>query len=399
VWSMTVFLAVAIVAAYIFPVHLRYHTKAAMTTVPLFLTAVLLPVPIAVAVGAGATLAGELLVRRERGNLPIDIFITTLRWALILLVAGIVGHWPARVPLAETTRPLAAALVLFLGDSFTAALHVAQVSREHWWRVLGELWREAALVELAQYLLGLLGAFSALEHFWSPVLLLLPIAIIYLAFKQAKELQDSTRQILESMADAVDLRDSHTGGHSRRVADFCRQILRQLGISGAEADLIVAAARVHDIGKIGVPDHILLHPGQLERDQARVMQSHAQLGADMLLRYRDFTRGVACVRHHHERWDGQGYPVGLSDSAIPFGARFIAVADSYDAMTSQRPYRGSMTPEAACSILRAGRGTQWDASIVDAFVASLGDQIQSPPDSGAPASTETRQFSSRELPA
>ena len=105
------------------------------------------------------------------------------------------------------------------------------------------------------------------------------------------------------------------------------------------------------------------------------MKTHPQRGAELLARYPDFARGVEIVRHHHERWDGKGYPAGLAGFEIPFGARVIAVADSFDAMTSDRPYRRGMPPETAAQILRDGRGQQWDAQLVDAFLESIADEL------------------------
>ena len=365
---MALFTGTATVAACVFPIHIGYHTKVTMTTVPLFLSAVLLPLPVAVGVTAIAMLAGELLVRDERENLPVDMIITVLRWSGIVLVAGFISNLPGGNPLAQTARLLAAAAAMFVGDAMTTAVHVARLSGESFRSVLRQMVHAGGQVEFVQYVLALLGAFAAFQHFWSPVLLLLPVAIIYAAFKSANELQDSTRLFLETLADTVDLRDPNTGGHSLRVGELCVATLRELGIGGAEADLIISAARVHDIGKIGTPDVILLKAGRLEPDELLIMQAHATRGADMLLRYRDFTRGAEFVRHHHENWDGRGYPSGLAGTAIPFGARVIAVADSYDAMTSTRPYRSPMSPTDAVSLLRVGRGVQWDPRIVDAFL-------------------------------
>ncbi|MCZ7567308.1 MAG: HD-GYP domain-containing protein [Ardenticatenaceae bacterium] len=193
-------------------------------------------------------------------------------------------------------------------------------------------------------------------------------------------MQASTQQLLESLADTVDLRDPYTGGHSRRVTAFCQGMLRELGISGHEADLIIAAARVHDIGKIGIPDEILRKPGKLTPEEWAIMSAHSARGAELLARYGDFARGAGIVRHHHERWDGQGYPDGLKEFEIPFGARVIAVADSFDAMTSDRPYRRGMSGAQAVSILRKECGRQWDASIVDAFLRCIAAQHESSPE-------------------
>jgi putative two-component system response regulator len=178
------------------------------------------------------------------------------------------------------------------------------------------------------------------------------------------------------MADTVDLRDPYTGGHSRRVTEFVESILKEMGKQGPEVELITTAARLHDIGKIAVPDTILNKPGKLTDEEWAIMASHPEVGADFLGKHPGFKRGVEIVRHHHEAWDGTGYPHKLKATEIPLGARIIAVADSYDAMTSDRPYRKGMNTDEAVRILREGRGTQWDAQIVDAFVRSIASELQ-----------------------
>jgi putative nucleotidyltransferase with HDIG domain len=184
-------------------------------------------------------------------------------------------------------------------------------------------------------------------------------------------MHEGTNKLLESMADAVDLRDSYTGGHSRRVTEYTLRILHEMRVIGPELDLIRSAARVHDIGKIGIPDQILNKPGRLTPEEKRIMDSHPARGAELLTRYTDFVRGMDIVRHHHERWDGQGYPDRLKGLDIPFGARVIAVADSFDAMTSDRPYRAGMPTDKAAQILCEGRGQQWEPAIIDAFLHYL----------------------------
>jgi putative nucleotidyltransferase with HDIG domain len=179
------------------------------------------------------------------------------------------------------------------------------------------------------------------------------------------------------MADEVDLRDPYTGGHSRRVQELCAKILNRLQIYGPEADVILTSACLHDIGKIGISDTILNKPGRYSPEERQVMQTHARKGAELLGKYTDFSQGVKNILHHHEHWDGQGYPEGLRGFDIPFGARVIAVADSYDAMTSNRPYRPAMTEETARQILRRGAGSQWDPKIVEVLLSSLAEEAAS----------------------
>jgi len=238
--------------------------------------------------------------------------------------------------------------------------------------------RTAGAQEAMQYVMGLLGTLAVLQQIWVMPLLLFPTGLVFRALKSAYEKQQDTRQFLEGMADTVDLRDPYTGGHSRRVAELSKGLLREMSKHGAEAALIVSMARIHDIGKAAVADHILNKPGRLTDEERSVMETHSDRGADLLSRYRDFAAGVAIVRHHHESWDGTGYPHRLAGTNIPFGSRVIAVADSYDAMTTDRPYRAGMPPRRAASILRDGRGIQWDASVVDAFLRTIAGRLEGP---------------------
>jgi hypothetical protein len=366
---VAVLLLAGVVAAYRFPIHIGLRRKVEMSTVPIYLLAVLMPhVSVAATVAGLGILAGELMVRRQRGNYYSDVLTNVSRWTVIVLAGGLVGHLPTGGPSAHL---LGAALVMGAGELLTYPLLLAPVTGESPFAVLVGSVGESAPVEATQYLLGLLGALAVEAQIWALVLLALPTALVYMAFKSAKEMRTGTRQVLEHLADTVDLRDPYTGGHSRRVAGYTERILEELNVTGPEADLIVAAARVHDIGKIAIPDAVLKKTGQLTPEEEAIMQTHPDRGAEVLARYPDFARGVAIVRHHHERWDGGGYPLGLKDTVIPFGARVIAVADSYDAMTSDRPYRAAMAPEVAITILRNGGGQQWDPQVVDAFLRAL----------------------------
>ena len=364
-------LTLALFLAGLYPIHIQYRTKINLTTPLLYLIVILLPPGLAGLCAALGTLLTQLLTARKRGNLPSDVVIAVGRWTLMVWVGNNVAYAISIRPTDEGWVLLGVAILMFLFDVVSASLEFSLVTREPPWAFVKSLLHEGGVLEIVQYLLGVLGALAAEQKIWSLLLLALPVWVVYLAFKNAKETRDSTRQLLESMADAVDLRDPFTGGHSRRVTEYTGCILRALNIIGPEAQLVIAAARVHDIGKIGIPDSILNNTSKLTPDEWRVMQSHAQLGADLLARYHDFARGVAIVRHHHERWDGQGYPDKLKAFAIPFGARVIAVADSFDAMTSDRPYRKGMSVEQALSILLEGRGTQWDVTMVDALVRHL----------------------------
>lgn len=374
---LLIVLAVATVLAYRFPIHMRHGAKVCMISVQLYLMAVLLPPELAAVTAATSTLAGEISVRSQRGGVLADLVTQAARWTLIILLAAIVGHLPASGALRFLPLILAA-VVCWAGDILTFPLLLSPITHENPLVLIHAGLREAGLPEGAQYLVGILGALAAMQSLFAVGLLFIPTVMVYLAFKSAREMRESTRHILESMADTVDLRDPSTGGHSRRVTELTARTLALLEEHGPEADLIVAAARVHDIGKIGIPDDVLMKPELLTNEERVIMETHADRGAQLLSRYPDFAHGVDIVRHHHERWDGLGYPRGLRGRDIPYGARVVAVADSFDAMTSDRPYRQAMSRAHAVAILQAGRGMQWDPDVVDAFLRAIGEMPNVP---------------------
>jgi HD-GYP domain-containing protein (c-di-GMP phosphodiesterase class II) len=185
------------------------------------------------------------------------------------------------------------------------------------------------------------------------------------------ELEDRSRQQTIAMActlvSLIDLRDRYTGTHSSRVAGYCRRIGMQLGLDDSEIESVELAGSLHDIGKIGVPDHVLLKPGKLDDEEFEWIRKHPEYGWMALRNVEGFERESLMVLHHHERMDGRGYPGGLSGTEIPFGSRIIAVADSFDALTTNRPYRSARShAEAMAEIVRC-TGPQFDPAIVAAF--------------------------------
>lgn len=186
-----------------------------------------------------------------------------------------------------------------------------------------------------------------------------------------RTLRDSYMEIVSAMRLLVDARNIYTRGHSDRVSDWAEKIARAIGMDEAQCERVRVAGLFHDIGKIGVSDGILLKPGRLTEDEYAVMKGHSAEGAKVLEAISLFHDIVPIVRAHHERMDGQGYPDGLRGEQIPIEARIITVADSYDAMTSDRQYRENLGYEAAVQELIRGKGSQFDAQLVDAFIRIL----------------------------
>ena len=183
--------------------------------------------------------------------------------------------------------------------------------------------------------------------------------------------QQQTLAMATTLVSLIDLRDRYTGGHSARVANYVRAIAMQMCLPDDETDTTVFAASLHDIGKIGVPDHILLKPGSLTDDEFGWIKKHPEWGWMALHNVDGFEEAALLVLHHHERLDGKGYPSGLKGTEIPLGARLITVADSYDALTTNRPYRTARTRSEALAELRRCAGIQFDAEVVEAFCRAL----------------------------
>ncbi len=178
---------------------------------------------------------------------------------------------------------------------------------------------------------------------------------------------------IETLATAIDAKDQVTHGHIRRVQIFAVELAKVLGVREADQiRAIEAAALLHDMGKLAVPEHILNKPGPLNESELERMRTHAAIGADILSFINFPYPVVPIVRHHHENWDGTGYPAGLKGTEIPVGARILSVVDCFDALTSDRPYRPRLSSNEALEILVARRGKMYDPLVVDAFVSLLG---------------------------
>lgn len=186
-----------------------------------------------------------------------------------------------------------------------------------------------------------------------------------------QELKDAFFNTSMALAEAIDARDPYTAGHSRRVTEDSRMIGRGLGLSREQLDWLQIASTLHDVGKIGIDDRILRKPAPLNSFEYAEIKKHPEIGAKILGHVPQLAKVIPAVRGHHERVDGRGYPDGLAGDQIPLLARIIAVADVFDAMTSERVYRGKLSTHQALQELQEGMGTQFDAHIVEVFLAEF----------------------------
>jgi putative two-component system response regulator len=192
-----------------------------------------------------------------------------------------------------------------------------------------------------------------------------------LRLKRVYDSLDSAERVIFSLAAAVEAKDPYTEAHTKRVAESARKLGIRLGLDDSDLEALYRGGLIHDIGKIGVPDSILLKAGSLTSEESRIMQSHTTIGEGIVAPLHSGEDLLPIVRHHHEHFDGGGYPDGLIGVAIPLLARIVAVCDAYDAMVNDRPYRVRRSDGEAIRILTSGAGKQWDRQVVQVFVESL----------------------------
>jgi putative nucleotidyltransferase with HDIG domain len=184
-------------------------------------------------------------------------------------------------------------------------------------------------------------------------------------------LEESSLEAIRSLNATVDAKDPYTAGHSARVQRIAVAVAEELRLSRERLDAVQFGGLFHDIGKIGVPDTILTKPGPLDAEEFEAIKRHPADGAEIVSHFSRLHEAVPLIRHHHERWDGKGYPDQLAGADIPTEACVVGLADAWDAMTTDRPYRPALSVEEATAEVRRGRGTQFSPAVVDAFFASF----------------------------
>ena len=188
-----------------------------------------------------------------------------------------------------------------------------------------------------------------------------------------KEMQEAYLDIIHRLITALEFKDKYTGGHIQRISTYCTFIAKKLGLDPRTVENIQLTSPMHDIGKIGIPDSILLKKGKLSKEEFEVMKTHTIIGAKILdgsnSEILQMAQQIAIL--HHEKWNGQGYPYGLAGEEIPLVGRIVALADVFDALTSERPYKKAYSLQASYDIIRKERGQHFDPKIVDIFLDNL----------------------------
>lgn len=338
---------------------------------PVIVGAAILGGPLAALIVAGL---GTLEMREIKHQIPIKITLENHLVFMIpaYLVAVIYG---ALVPLVGSNTfvafllVLACALLFFALNLVMVATGISLYTSRSLRRII---FVDAAEVYPAHFILApiawLMSFVYVAAGWWAVLITVVPLFTTRLAHKRLIEMKETFLATIKALTHAMEVRDFFTAGHSHRVSEVAVDIGRALDLNESEIEMLEWAGTLHDIGKIGVPDAVLMKPGRLTDAEMEIIRAHPVLGALIVRPIKMLSPEVPLIRHHHEWFNGTGYPDKLAGEEIPFLSRVLAVADSFDAMTSQRPYRMKpMTPAEAVAELRKGCGTQFDPQMVAAF--------------------------------
>jgi hypothetical protein len=370
-WWIAVFLVLSIVADLNPVVRLGFGREEVEFTVALALTfsvACIWGPLTAMGIVAADSVLSDLLIRKEIRKIAFDAF----EYAIVIGGTSLLYHLVGDPTAAYLGRANLEALLLAVGYYVVSGYVLmsglfAVLSRRPFGSVLVGFFRDSWLNFAVLLPLGM--AVTALFRL-NPVtiLFLLPtFFLLYVSLKREQTLRSQTQTILEKLVDVLESKSPETAQHSKRVRAWVEDICNELGMESSEAGIVLQAAVLHDLGKVGLDDSLLRKPG-LSAEEFHQIMGHSVVSAGLLEGLTLFQGGRDIVLHHHERYDGNGYPDHLAGENIPLGARIIAVADSFDAMVSVRPYRAkSLTVTEALKILDHERGAQFDPELVVTF--------------------------------
>ncbi len=370
----------AIAASASFPVHMPPKNKIAVDTTAIFAVTLLFPPPAAIVICAlGKFISYQVFLQKKWGHTLFDVAQTALYTGL----GGFFYYRLASEPLTWVINSPSGLLTL-VGVALTMhvvnGLLVAGVVALQTQRSLIRVWMGYNSYDLPQhaalYVMGPLAALVAQISPWALCLMVIPVALIYISFKNNSLLRFQTKEAVEALADTIDMRDPYTFQHSQRVAKYARELAVKMDLPEDVVDTIESAARVHDLGKIGVDASALSKPAALSESEWEMMRKHPEIGASIVSRFPFFRSGQELILYHHERCDGQGYPKGIENNSIPIGAKIISVADAFDAMTSDRPYRRALPLKTALRELERYKGAQWDPQVAEAMSGIIRQELE-----------------------
>ena len=325
-----------------FTFYLTHHTHINTATAIYVAMALTLPLYLVPTAALLTALLGQVSRQRsDRVETAFNAAHASLSVTLAAVLYGVLGPAPYLGP--DLAGFGGAGLLLLTAAAFHSAstLLVTGAAALQLGTPLLRTWRGTLAngmgIEVLLAALGLVAAVLLRDEAVLLPVLALPILVLHRALQELVRLRVDTHAALAELVEVVELRDPYTAGHSRRVAELAHRLAIQMGLTYEEADLIESAGQVHDLGKVAIDPAVLLKPGALTDEEYLEMHRHPALSGQVIAKFAAYGDGWLPVRHHHERWDGKGYPDGLAEEAIPLGARILAVADTFDALTSARP--------------------------------------------------------------
>jgi len=341
--------------------------------IPVLASAAIAPNWVSVVAVLASSLTGQIVAKRNALRTIFNPAQEAFSLALAILAYRAFGGVPLqRIADSSSLSLFALFLVFFTTNSICVSGALGIVGNRSPWQI----WKENTVSALPYDFLSLPAILFFVwtytqYHSVGAFVFAVPLLGIRQLYKVTGQLEQTNKELLELMVAAIEARDPYTSGHSRRVADKARIIARSVGLGSKDIERIVAAALLHDVGKIHeVFGPILSKPGRLTPEEQVIMRTHPIKSAELAGKVTELRDVVPLIRHHHENWDGTGYPDGLKGDTIPLGSRIIMFADTIDAMTTDRPYRAALDAPAVRKELLRFRGTQFDPAICDALLRS-----------------------------
>jgi len=344
--------------------------------------------PLAMAVTLPAVLFSEVFQRL----LPLDgktslklslerVFFNTSQAVVSIAISGLVfkslgGHPPPFEVAYDYLPPILSFLAFMLANiSFVSGIISLSEGESFFYQLRINL-RDLPVQYLSLSIISILIVVTYKTSPWNVFLVTILLILANTSVNSYFQLRKQARRTFEKVLNLLEKRDPYTHKHSESVGGLTRKIAEELKIYPEQKKNIVSAARVHDIGKLGIPDSILLKEDGLTEDEWEVMEEHPVLGADILSELKIYKDSVDVVRYEHERWDGSGYPEGLEGEEIPLGSRIVAVADVWNALRTKRPYRGPMAEDEAKEVIKEMSGEKLDPQVVDALLKIIESEAE-----------------------
>ena len=367
-WLPVLVFLVIIILADLFPVTLPHGGKVSVSFATIAASILLFQPLIVILISV--TLELFLLIKEdERIKHLFNVLQYTVSTGVAALTYRVLSPSIADFSISHIPAFILAIVTIFLLNTTLVTLILAFTKKDNPYAIwlINLKWATPTFISMVP-----LGALIAVIYinigFWGLVLFLLPLVIARHSFQSYINMRETFLDTIKSLSLAIDAKDPYTKGHSSRVAEYVTSIARELKWPEDRAEFLHYIALIHDVGKVTVPEHILKKESMLTNEENDIMKKHSFAGSEVIKEVKFFSGGSDIIKHHHERWDGSGYPDQIKGEDIPEGARILAVADAFDAMTTNRPYRKALEPNDALTELQECAGTQFDPKVVEAFV-------------------------------